>query len=354
MSTLKSKVLILTLFLLTSQVFAQALTLVGTVKQTITLTHPNTSLQAQPNVKFVTLPEYQLSEDTQRLIYQRAEEALKLKKTYSLNSAQSKKKQLGMENVPVLDQGEHGSCAIFAVTAAGDALIKKGDHISQLCLLQLGNYFQEQGLGESGWDGLTSDDALNRLTHHGIITQKNQKKHGCGGIKQYPYWEENTPSSSMSPEDYSNHREASSETQFTWEKLVTTFAMDTTHNIKAALNKDHRVTISVLLPRTDLGTGGATAWHHYFNDTWVLTYEVAQSILFQTSFLAHEMVITGYDDDAVARDNDGHRHHGLFTLRNSWGGYVADWGDFYMSYDYANILTFSGEQLLTTPLETSG
>ena len=50
------------------------------------------------------------------------------------------------------------------------------------------------------------------------------------------------------------------------------------------------------------------------------------------------MVITGYDDLAVVKDHVGHRHQGLFTLRNSWSAWVGDWGNFYMSYDYAELL----------------
>ena len=346
---LKNLALILGLALLSSHVFANDLTLVGTVKQAITLTHPNTSLQAQPDIKFVTLPEYQLSEEVQHLIYQHAQEALKPKTSHILSSQQLKKKQLGMKNVPVLDQGEHGTCATFAVTAAADALINQGDHISQLCLLQLGNDFQAQGLGKSGWDGLVIYDALDRLTHYGFITSKNQKKHGCGDVKNYPYWEKNTPHSSMSLEDYSKRREASSETRFQWEKTFVNFSTDRTNEIKASLNAGHRVIISVLLPRTDLGTVGATAWHHYFNDTWVITYDMAQDLRYRTRLPSHALVITGYDDNAVAMDAYGHHHHGLFTLRNSWGPYVADWGDFYMSYDYADTLTFRGEQLFDTP-----
>lgn len=54
------------------------------------------------------------------------------------------------------------------------------------------------------------------------------------------------------------------------------------------------------------------------------------------------MIITGYDDHATARDSAGHAHQGLFTLRNSWGWSVGDWGDFYMSYDYFNTLVMHG------------
>ena len=51
-------------------------------------------------------------------------------------------------------------------------------------------------------------------------------------------------------------------------------------------------------------------------DTWALTkgletppYEVG----------GHEMVITGYDDNAFALDDQGQKHRGLLTLRKLMG-----------------------------------
>ena len=46
------------------------------------------------------------------------------------------------------------------------------------------------------------------------------------------------------------------------------------------------------------------------------------------------MIITGYDDDAIATDEKGQTYKGLLTLRNSWGKNAGDAGNFYMSYDY--------------------
>ena len=61
--------------------------------------------------------------------------------------------QLGMNGVPVLDQGRFGTCVTFADTAAVDAALGKGDYISQLCLLQFGNYVTQHayGLQRLGW-----------------------------------------------------------------------------------------------------------------------------------------------------------------------------------------------------------
>jgi C1A family cysteine protease len=48
----------------------------------------------------------------------------------------------------------------------------------------------------------------------------------------------------------------------------------------------------------------------------------------------HEMVIIGYDDNAISTDRDMKVHHGLLTLRNSWGDKAGDHGNYYMSYDF--------------------
>ena len=60
---------------------------------------------------------------------------------------------LGMNNVPVLDQGSHGTCVTFATTAAVDAVLGKGDYVSQLCNLELGATLEQFGYYPSGWDG---------------------------------------------------------------------------------------------------------------------------------------------------------------------------------------------------------
>ncbi|HHT0592672.1 TPA: hypothetical protein ACTXXA_001638 [Legionella anisa] len=93
-------------------------------------------------------------------------------------------------------------------------------------------------------------------------------------------------------------------------------------------------------PRTDLGTVGAVGkyktWR--YKDIWVLTLEIIADVDYVEA--AIEMVITGYDDNAVAVDNHGVKHKGLLFLRNSWGTSVGDDSEFYMSYDYFKLLTF--------------
>ena len=182
---------------------------IGTHEHVIHLTQANTQSS-------ITLPEYELSEYAQHNIHQAIEQALKQPTTAahtSFRTSLPKHMQLGMNNVPVLDQGRHGTCATFATTAAIDALINQGDYISQLCLLQLGNYLSEEGHGPSGWYGGSHRAILERISTYGIINVKNQKKYGCAGVKNYPY---RTPSStSMTIKDYAEHSEGAAGKLFT-------------------------------------------------------------------------------------------------------------------------------------------
>ena len=350
------------LFLLANgSALAQDVGIIGGIEQSIKQTQPNTNLkfnaQSDTNTT-ITLLKIELSEHAQRAISQRVDQALQSNQSAVMYSnapaSASQQKQLGMNNVPVLNQGQFGTCTTFAVTAAMDAFLGKGDYISQLCSLQLGNNLAKTTNQLSGWNGAFAQTVFAQFKTFGIFSQANQKKYGCGGLTTYPSW--SIPTTDMSPDLYYQHSESLDNNGIAWSSLLTqnqvfldTTDMDTVvSDVKNALNTGHRVTFSVLLPRTDLGTGGAVGWHHYLDDTWMLTTDISNEIKSHKTLPGHEMVITGYDDRAVSMDTSGHRHHGLFTLRNSWGAYVADWGDFYMTYDYFKALALEAQQV--TPL----
>lgn len=347
------------LCVVSSILYAQDLTFVGETEQTLSQSRLNGTVSANANVastKHITLPIVELSNDAQQVLLERAEQVQQNNRTNAdqnidMSSSSSKYVQLGMGNVPVLDQGQHGTCTTFAITAAMDAAWKKGDYISQLCLLQLGQYLSQQSYGLSGWNGAFSDQILYRIATFGVISKKNQEEYGCGGAKTYS--KQSRPNSSMSPQDYKKHstdlaRYVKAIPMF---NLTQTFhhltdTQDALIQVKTALKHGNRVTFATLLPRTELGTMGAVGWHSYFNDTWVITSDITKSLQTTTKFSAHSMIITGYDDNAVAMDHSGHRHRGLLTLRNSWGSWVADWGTFYMSYDYFKTLVFEAQEIM--------
>jgi hypothetical protein len=336
--------------------FAADITLVGSLEQAL----PQSSLQQKSGVfsasseaNFVRLPKVELSDRAWHVVSERVQRALDEDNdslpVWGATSA-SKYHQLGMNDVPVLDQGQHGSCVTFAVTEAIDALLYKKDYVSQLCLLQLGTYLEEQQQGMSGWDGSWRGLVLDRIDQFGIMSVSDQMQYGCGGAKQYP--KTTQPKKSMSSDTYQQYSQSVAQ-KIIWEPVVETTNLVATAKdsdasidaVKAALDAGHRVSFAVLLPRTDKGVVGAVGWHHYFSDTWVITSEIAAEMKRTRTLPSHELLITGYDDTAVAMDITGHRHHGLLTLRNSWGVFAGDWGTFYMSYDYFNALVISASQV---------
>ena len=258
--------------------------------------------------------------------------------------------QLGMNQVPVLDQGPYGTCVIFAGTGAVDAALNQGDYISQLCQLELGQYFETvtDGSLPSGWNGSMGAMVLNQMTNFGFITKEIEKTVGCGGLTNYPTDGVN-PENEMNIPDY---RLLSTDmSDFTvnvvWSSVMDVYQafLDETDReqvldaVKDSLNHNDRLVFGVMLFLPEIGVMGAAGQHHVANDTWVITPLIDLSINAHSSdFGGHEMIITGYDDDAIATDEKGRTHKGLLTLRNSWGKGIGDAGDFYMSYDYFNRL----------------
>lgn len=259
---------------------------------------------------------------------------------------------VGMNGVPVLDQGAHGTCATFANTAAIDALLGKGDYVSQLCNLTLGNYLEKRGYAPSGWDGSNGQYVLNQMLAFGFVSKDNQQSKSCGALKEYPIYDENQIGKPMSLDDFRGVSEQlDSErngSMFYWKPLLdftSSFGLDATDTydgekvltrVKETLAKkvqdtETRLTFGVLLPYRHCNVG-ACARFHKRNDTWAMVKEIKDDP--HPRIGGHEMIITGYDDEAVATDQDNVKHKGILKLRNSWGSDVGDKGEFYMTYDF--------------------
>lgn len=330
---------------------AHDLQMIDTQEHTITLEKSNTFTASKtPSQKHIQLLQIQLSPQAQKALITRLYQIEK--NTFkTLNTSNPKHIQLGMNQVPVLDQGPFGTCVTFAITAAFDAALDKGDYISQLCSLQLGNYLEQHGLDRSGWSGYWSKNMLRKLDIYGVINKNNQTKYGCGGLKSYP--SSGIPKEGMSPEEYRKYSESLIHDKISWTPIFNNTQFVNKKNdssiilnhVKDALNHGNRVTFSTFLPRTDLGTVGATGWYHTLNDTWIMTSIIKNEIKTKKIFSAHAMVITGYDDEAVATDPFLTRHRGLLTLRNSWGKSTGYRGNFYMSYDYFKTFVIEANQI---------
>lgn len=335
--------------------FAADIQLMGTETHAISIRDPKTlSLQGKGSQKKqITLLSIKLSDQARSHLQARTSLLDDSALSSEINLPRST--QLEMNGVPVLDQGVHGTCVTFAATAAVDAAVYKKDEISQLCQLELGTYLERVGNNPSGWDGSLGHIVLSQMDSFGVITKTKQLSEGCAGVYQYPVYSEDAPRETMQPEVFHRMLDAEADgSVFTWYPILHVNEAfegqaDTRvvlNKVKETLNAGDRLVFGVLLIEPDLGVGGALGRHHTVNDTWVLTKQFRDEIKNPFNFFAgHEMVITGYDDDAVAVDADGEEHRGLLTLRNSWGTSLGDSGNFYMSYDYFKALVIEAHKI---------
>lgn len=287
--------------------------------------------------------------------------------------------QLGMNGVPVLDQGDYGTCATFAITAAIDALLNQGDKISQLCLLQLSQHLEHYSYKHSNWKGSNSDTVFHELEMYGFVSKDKEQTNGCGGLTTYPERQSHHEPDEAAPESDNNTPKPDNATpeselyevdpgpsipttemtlaeykllsepldgiisysildayQSLWGNIDMTHILD---SVKQALYEGDRLLLSSMLFLPRVGVNGALGQYHVPNDSWIITPEIDLVIRMHGPNVLHMMVITGYDDNATVIDRKGRTHIGLLTVRNSWGTEVGDAGDFYMSYDYFKRLT---------------
>ncbi len=351
-----SKLFFLSL-IVSSNLFAQEIKLTGTIDQTVTIPQSK-SLSAKPQKQKIKLLKMELSPSAINVLNKRAVTAIKKTNTLMSSSYLPSKVSLGMNDVPVLNQGIHGTCVTFATTAALDAALNKGDYVSQVCQLQLGKHFEKNGYAASGWDGTFGRLSLSQFEQFGLISKEKQQTVGCGGLTEYPVLDSPSKESEMTLEQFHQLSEPllgeeETDNQVAWSPILDIYQAvlertdtnKTLNEVKSVLNQKDRVTFGVLLLDFDLGFMGAVGTHNSTLDTWVLTPEITRDLYLRPMFGGHEMVITGYDDDAIATDDQGREHKGLLTLRNSWGDKVGDRGDFYMSYDYFKVLVIEAQRI---------
>lgn len=340
-----------------NNVSAEGVEIIGSIRHNlkqapVELSSKNEQTSETGSGKIIQLLRIELSDDVRAQLIKRSNDVLSHTGHFSIQSKHSaltslpSKIQLGMNNVPVLDQGQHGTCVTFAVTGAMDAVLTKGDYISQLCSLQLGTYLANKGHGPSGWNGSYPVNVIHQIEQYGIVNTTNQYKHGCGDLKEYPAYSSHSSKSFIEPEAYSAMSELVFGNRINWTEETNQDNPEAGLDaVKQSLVAGDRLVFAVLLPRVDLGTAGAVGKHNtwFSKDSWVLTPEILKDVPRTRS--AHEMIITGYDDHATAVDTDGKKHTGLLTLRNSWSTSVGDYGEFYMSYDYFKLLAFDVKRI---------
>jgi hypothetical protein len=296
---------------------------------------------SRPRVKRVSMLKLSLTRETKNNLAQRITGLVRHPNMTPTAGHYPRTVQLGMNAVPVLDQGEHGSCMTFASTAAVDAAIGKGDYVSQLCQLDLNQYLNHNAFVQRNWEGGWGQDLFSQITMFGIVPKAVQTAGGCLGRVDYPLSGEEV-TDELSVFDYHQISEPIQDYGLSFNPLILKEQINSNlsdrerilYQIKSILRQGERVTCSVILMGQLRYDDTPTGSHHVTKDTWVLLPQMADELADDEESSGHAFVITGYDDDGIAVDATGQFHRGLLTLRNSWGSSVGDQGDFYMTYSY--------------------
>lgn len=256
-------------------------------------------------------------------------------------------KENGMNNEPVLDQGQWGTCATFATTGAINALYGLTDDnmVSQLCNLELGRTLNSPEAGDGGWDGSFGYAVFGQINQYGYINKGYEHSTGCGGLKEYPAY--SSSNGSAMPADDFTANSLKTFTENDWKPLIAyngnfspldpQAAETALDNVKKALVNGNRVVFGTLIDGNVGQVGAAGSYHNAFNDAWVMTPQIQKDLASNSVNEGHEIIITGYDDNACALyfDNWAPKQQcGLLRIRNSWGSGAGDQGDYYMSYDF--------------------
>lgn len=227
---------------------------------------------------------------------------------------------LGMGNVPVFDQGSYGTCVTFATTAILDAILNEGDLISQQCILSL-----SKELGKNYWSGAQHAlQILKPLRENGIV-ESNQ----CPS--QYPNSDHKVQVSEYLNLSSKNHNVASVVGHF-----IEPITLDI---VREALDKKHRIALGFGLKndRTSTSVIGfdiQIKGKQTIGGLWACTQAGSLVNYCGLPNAGHEVVIIGYDDKQR-----------LLKIRNSWGDFVGDNGDFYMTYDFFEMMSFNGTEI---------
>lgn len=339
------KMLPLAIFSLSSSLaMAAPFTIDGQIKVKVT---PNTQgVQAQKPLEF-SLPKVRISKDAKEYLISNLKNfPRKNLNLHSFATELPQKVDLGMEGTPVLNQGMHGSCVTFANTAAIDALLGAGDYVSQLCSLELGSWLAiNDKIEYSGWNGSWGPIVLEQLMDYGVISKNHQKLHGCAGVQSYPTRDETNEGTPMSADDYGKYSLPISRL-VDWSPML--YAADAFSSkmspemmvwlAKEQLAKGNRLTIGMFLD-VNVGHAGAAGSYRAPNDTWMITPQIIIDAVYGDIYAGHELVVTGYDDNAIVMDEDGNVNQGVFKLRNSWSSLAGDNGDYYVSYEHFAFFT---------------
>lgn len=353
---------------LTSGAFAANVSLHGTIPDVVQLKQVDSFSGSSANQaeKDVTFQRVVLSAEAKQYLAQQVDAAVKPARLNAALQSLPSASSIDMNGVPVLDQGRHGTCVTFAVLGALDATIGETSskaehgHFSELCNLELGSTLESQSpvndKGEhiypSGWDGSWATIVLDQIKTYGLVTHKDQKHFVCAGVKKYPLSVERDHGKAMETADFDAHSEKVA-TLPTYKIIMHSddaFSSRVDMNkvleeVKSVIARGHRATFGTLLD-VKQGHNGALGSYKTPFDTWILTSRIAQNAKDGTIEAGHEMIILGYDDNAVVTGPDNEKHQGVLTLRNSWGVRAGNHGIYYMTYDHFKTLALEAVEFI--------
>jgi len=267
---------------------------------------------------------------------------------------------LGMNGVPRFNQGHNGTCVTFAITAAIDASLGKGDYVSQLCLLQLSSHLSANSYWYTGWNGSDGHQTLSHIAEYGLITKEDQKKGACNKVYEYPLNEAGAQAQlQLNSTEYHRY----SHNVFAEAGIQPQLLFKIIHNkpdsfVTLGNNSDGWVspTESLEKMRKSLAEGNRVALGYLLNtkhiydgrnksnfDTWFASKELKDAFNTQHIVTAadledwgqHYVVVYGYDDNITVTNKAGEKQKGVFYIRNSWdNGKDIE----YMSYDYFKLM----------------
>ncbi|MGY3803881.1 C1 family peptidase [Pigmentibacter ruber] len=235
-------------------------------------------------------------------------------------SESSNAKDLGMSLVPVLDQGNYGTCVTFSSTAALDAKLANlypdiqnysPDFIDQQCILSLNKY-----LGNNFWNGADNPgQILEPLKTYGIVEKNN-----CNGVFY------STPSFAISSANYSKI----SKKEYTNHINYNYLQKADLNSLKEAIDKGNRVLIGFALanyPGNKISVNGFDLNINFTSTSgglWACKQPESEINYCPSDAKdGHEVIVIGYDDTQQ-----------LLKIRNSWSEGAGDNGDFYMTYTF--------------------
>lgn len=224
---------------------------------------------------------------------------------------------LGMNNVPVLDQGSYGTCVTFSSAGALDTFLGK-DTISQQCSLELDiadpadDTYSQGGLAGNYWNGAyLATQVINPILKQGFMSKTSCKT-------AYP-----SPSTTIKLADYQKSSDKTSLSKVT----VNYHATNSIDLLKAALNAGHRMVFSSMIGPSVSGYNISIGGSQKSGGLWACQQASQDTANNCNGSYAggHEIIAIGYDDAQQ-----------LIKIRNSWNTVVGDSGNYYMTYAYYN------------------